>query len=180
MARHGTLASGARGARRRRAALLVALAGGAGAAACYDFTFDAADGAVDGGGGVDDAGRRPADAERDAALDDAGLCPAGRSSCGGHLVAGPADQIFRCEADGGTTRLAKCANGCAVAAAGLDDACRPPTPCELNGRYCGGDKVNGDPDVLYRCGTGGSVSVHERCKARCVVADAGFDDYCAP
>lgn len=144
--------------------------------ACYDFHFEER---ADGGSppGDADASTDAPDATDDGRRND---CVAGGYYCGGERVAGASDTLYRCNADGPPTLMAKCANGCAVNAAGKDDACRPPTPCVAGGAYCGGDKVNGDPDVLYRCGTDGkTVSVIRRCASGCRI-NAGSDDDCAP
>lgn len=154
------------------------------AAGCYDFTFDErAPEAADAGGALDAGDRaepREAAAPADAATADARAseCKAGGYYCGGEHVAGASDTLYRCNADGTATLMARCANGCAVMPPGTDDACRPPTPCVSGGEYCGGDKVNGHPDVLYRCGAdGSSISVVRRCAKGCVVRP-GSDDVC--
>ena len=67
----------------------------------------------------------------------------------------------------------KCANGC------VSGACNPPTKCVTGGTYCGGDKVNGDPNVLYKCGADGfATTVQQSCTNGCIVAPPGQDDYC--
>lgn len=156
-------------------------------AACYDYTLpagadaktspemeqtptdrDAADGSISSSGGI------LGDASAEAA---ALRCPAGRFSCGGNVLAGPPDTLFRCKGDGTGTLTAKCANGCIVRAPGKDDECNAPTPCTVGGAYCGGDKINGEPDVLYRCLDGGATSVLQRCKNRCSI-NPGLDDSC--
>lgn len=144
--------------------------------ACYDFHYEERG---DGGGSAGgDVGGAPADAAPDTARPND--CVAGGYYCGGERVAGATDTLYRCNADGPPTLLAKCANGCAISAAGKDDGCRPPTPCVAGGAYCGGDKVNGDPDVLYRCGADGkSISVIRRCEKGCRI-NPGNDDDCAP
>ncbi len=143
------------------------------AAGCYSFALpDAADGGAD--AGPAEAGP-PTDAGRDA---DAGArCIEGGYYCGGEKLAGASDTLYRCNADGRGTLVAKCANGCAVGAPGKDDTCRPPTPCTAGGTYCGGDKVNGEPDVLYRCNADQTISVVKRCTSGCQV-NAGTDDTC--
>ena len=144
--------------------------------ACYDFHFEEQ---PDGGGSAnaDDAASAAPDASGDAKPND---CIAGGYYCGGERISGATDTLYRCNADGPPTLLARCANGCAIGPAGKDDACRPPTPCVAGGWYCGGEKVNGDPDVLYRCGADGkSISVIRRCAKGCRI-NPGADDDCVP
>ena len=140
--------------------------------ACYDFHFD-------------ERGGPPLDADastdaQDAAADAARDCHPGGRYCGGERVVGASDTLYRCNADGPPTLMAKCANGCTLNATGKDDEGRPPTPCFAGGSYCGGDKVNGDPDVLYRCGADGkTISVIRRCASGCRI-NPNDDDDCAP
>ena len=146
--------------------------------ACYDFHYEERS---DGGSTAGDGGA-PSVGDTDAAAPDARTndCVAGGYYCGGERVAGATDTLYRCNADGPPTLLARCANGCAIGAPGKDDACRPPSPCVAGGAYCGGDKVNGDPDVLYRCGADGkSISVIRRCEKGCRI-NPGADDDCTP
>lgn len=145
--------------------------------ACYDYTLpaskdanaepDASQPPADDGGGLADAGGEAAPSR----------CTAGRLSCGGNLLPGPPDRLFRCIGDGGGTLSTKCANGCIVRPPGIDDECNAPSVCTAGGAYCGGDKINGEPDVLYRCGAGGTTTVLERCKNGCSVK-TGLDDAC--
>jgi hypothetical protein len=143
--------------------------------ACYDFHYEEPrDGGTPTG---DDAASTAPDAGGDARSND---CIRGGYYCGGERVVGATDTLYRCNADGTSTLMTKCANGCAINPAGKDDACRPPTPCVAGSAYCGGDKVNGDPDVLYRCGADAkSVSVIRRCPKGCRI-NAGDDDDCIP
>jgi hypothetical protein len=50
--------------------------------------------------------------------------------------------------------------------------------CAESGRYCGGDKVGGSPDSLYRCNGDGTASLLEACAYGCIVRPAGQDDTC--
>ena len=50
-------------------------------------------------------------------------------------------------------------------------------PCVPGGYYCGGDKVMGDPDVLYRCDHGDVGTPLEVCMYGCFV-HANEDDTC--
>ena len=139
-------------------------------AGCFDFDF--VEPAVSPEGGADGGGDAPAG--------DSGACVADLRYCGGDRVRGPVDTVFRCLPDGGATLVAKCASGCLRdAGAGEPGRCAIPTaPCQVNGRYCGGDKLDGDPAVLYRCGSGGTAIEIERCARGCQVAPAGSDDAC--
>lgn len=49
--------------------------------------------------------------------------------------------------------------------------------CVVGGFYCGGDKVTGDPDTLYKCTEDGRTKVRE-CSHGCEV-QSGKDDACA-
>jgi len=109
-----------------------------------------------------------------------GTCVAGALHCGGNGLEGLGDTLYRCNAGGSATLVAKCANGCAVTPKGQDDQCNPPTPCVVGGDYCGGDKINGEPDVLYDCGPSGAISVIRRCVKGCIVSPPGKDDLCRP
>ena len=53
-----------------------------------------------------------------------------------------------------------------------------PGPCKPPGRYCGNDKVPGDPNTLYRCVADADAVVIGACEAGCVIAPPGSDDYC--
>ncbi|MBX3228970.1 MAG: hypothetical protein KIT84_41435 [Labilithrix sp.] len=124
----------------------------------------------------------PADATPDAgspAPPPAG-CMFGQTYCGGGRVAGDRASLYRCMPDGKTGELvAKCASSCTTNQPAAQDACGAPTKCVVNGTYCGGDKVNGDPNVLYRCvGDGFTAIIQTRCTRGCVVAPPGNDDYC--
>jgi hypothetical protein len=52
----------------------------------------------------------------------ASACVAGGAYCGGDKVKGDASTLYRCNADGTTTVIEACANGCAVKS-GAEDAC---------------------------------------------------------
>lgn len=49
--------------------------------------------------------------------------------------------------------------------------------CQAGGFYCGGDKVSGNKNTLYRCNNDGSASVVESCAKGCAVRP-GEDDVC--
>jgi hypothetical protein len=140
-------------------------------AGCYDFTFDepgpVGDAAMPEAG---DAGGRDA----------ADTCTVNVESCGGDGLRGDPDTLYRCLVDGGGSLVKKCASGCVRdAGTGAGGRCvMPATPCKVGGFYCGGDKLDGDPAVLYTCGTGGTAVEKERCTKGCQVAKSGLDDAC--
>lgn len=135
--------------------------------ACYDFEYVEPAPAPDAG---------DVDAQQ---AGDAAACAPGRSTCGGDGVTGAKDTLYRCLGDGGGDLVSKCAGGCAAeAGAGGNSACNPPPACVPGGTYCGGDKLDGDPAVLYRCAANGIHAVVERCAKGCAVAAAGKDDAC--
>jgi hypothetical protein len=55
----------------------------------------------------------------------------------------------------------------------------PPEVCVAGSAYCGGDKIAGDPDVLYECNAGGVPIAQRRCPNGCMINPAD-DDACAP
>ncbi len=121
---------------------------------CYDFTFV-----------------EPADAGTDAPVEAA--CSEGRLMCGSDGLT-----LERCE-DGGSTRVVKCGGGCADPASPTTDAaCKAPMPCVAGGSYCGGDKLDGDPDLLYRCAASGEHTVLVRCARGACLVQPGRDDRC--
>lgn len=162
------------------AGALIGLVAGA-LGACWSFDFDDTQLGADAGAGGDASFPRPdggvpseaGDAKTDAAF----KCVSGGYYCGGEQVPGDTRSLYRCNPDGSVTRFYKCATACVVSPPGKDDACSPATSCKVNGTYCGGDKVNGDPDVLYKCLSGGGVSVVQRCTKGCQV-NANDDDAC--
>lgn len=53
----------------------------------------------------------------------------------------------------------------------------PPGDCVAGSFYCGGDKLAGDPGVLYLCNPAGAPLARGRCALECVV-NTGNDDAC--
>jgi hypothetical protein len=53
----------------------------------------------------------------------------------------------------------------------------PPGDCVAGSFYCGGDKLAGDPGVLYLCNPAGVPLARGRCALECVV-NTGNDDAC--
>lgn len=61
--------------------------------------------------------------------------------------------------------------------AAVEIALAAPIACVADSFYCGGDKVAGDPGVLYVCNGGGAPFARGRCAAECVV-NPDADDAC--
>ena len=165
--------------RRKPIALLMLLSplaafGASSLAGCYDFTYlePAADAQAP------DA--RALDARAPEAGEAGPGCTAGVESCGGDGLRGDPDILYRCLPDGGGALLRKCASGCVHdAGVGVPGRCAMPVnPCMLGGYYCGGDKLDGDPAILYTCGTGGTAVEKERCAKGCQVMKSPNDDQC--
>jgi len=100
-------------------------------------------------------------------------CVEGTLYCGGDLVAGSTDTLYACKA-GAPVARGVCAGGC-LTRPGKGDLCAGTGgSCVTGGLYCGGDKLDGDPQSLYRCGSGLVMA----CANGCVVGSAGHDDAC--
>jgi 3D (Asp-Asp-Asp) domain-containing protein len=97
--------------------------------------------------------------------------------CGGE--GGEAHMLHRCH-DGHLSFARACTWGCQRGHGGADDACKPRPPmtfCADNGLFCGGDRVDGRPGVLYRCADHG-LGVEEVCGRGCSVDPDGLSDRC--
>jgi hypothetical protein len=104
-------------------------------------------------------------------------CVGGSFYCGGDKVAGDPDTLYECNEGGVPLARGRCAWGCVVRPAD-DDTCRGGGgTCVDGGSYCGGDKLDGDPQTLYTCSGGFGVDGVE-CADGCVVAPEGQDDHC--
>ncbi len=104
-------------------------------------------------------------------------CVSGGLYCGGDKIAGDPDTLYRCNGSSAPTAVQYCASGCTVRS-GQDDVCAGGSSrCVAGGTYCGGDKVTGDPDTLYRCNAKGSPTVVQHCPGSCLVRP-GQDDVC--
>ena len=103
-------------------------------------------------------------------------CDAGGFYCGGDRLAGDPQTLYQCNAGGVPIARGRCADGCVVRPTD-DDACRASAgTCSDGGQYCGGDKLDGDPQSLYVCDHGvGTARV--ACADGCVVRP-GNDDVC--
>jgi hypothetical protein len=103
-------------------------------------------------------------------------CVAGAFYCGGDRLAGDPQTLYQCNAGGVPIARGVCIGGCLVRPT-RDDVCRAsPGTCQDGGSYCGGDKLEGDPQTLYVCmnGVGTSPTV---CPDGCVVRP-NDDDAC--
>lgn len=61
--------------------------------------------------------------------------------------------------------------------ASVEIALAPPEDCVAGSFYCGGDRLAGDPGVLYVCNAGGVPFARGRCASECVV-NVSNDDAC--
>jgi hypothetical protein len=105
------------------------------------------------------------------------VCEAGGFYCGGDKLAGDPDTLYQCNGGGVPLARGRCAGGCLIRPT-QDDACASVGgTCFEGGFYCGGDKLDGDPQSLYRCAGGVGVD-RMTCANGCVIAAAGQDDYC--
>lgn len=104
-------------------------------------------------------------------------CTAGAFYCGGDKLAGDPDVLYQCNGGGVPLARGTCINGCSVRPTADDQCAAGDTPCIEGGFYCGGDKLAGDPQSLYRCM--GGVGVDRMvCSDGCVIAPPMNDDYC--
>ena len=104
------------------------------------------------------------------------MCVAAALYCGGDKVAGDPMTLYECDAAGVPQARGTCAYGCIIVPA-ADDACRGGGgTCVDGGRYCGGDKVDGDPGTLYVC-SGGVGTSPTRCANGCEIVPSA-DDMC--
>jgi hypothetical protein len=96
--------------------------------------------------------------------------------CGSNGVAGDPNTLYGCNSGGVPLARGICDFGCLVRDG--DDACRGGGgPCVDTGFYCGGDKLDGDPQTLYRCQDGVGVDGMV-CPDGCIVMPPGMDDEC--
>ncbi|MDB4956675.1 MAG: hypothetical protein JWO36_4244 [Myxococcales bacterium] len=104
------------------------------------------------------------------------VCVAGSFYCGGDKVAGDPQTLYQCNGGGVPLSRGVCAGGCVLRPT-LDDACRGVGgTCTDGALYCGGDKLDGDPQTLYRC-TAAVGTQGMRCANGCVVRP-GQNDGC--
>lgn len=102
-------------------------------------------------------------------------CTSGAFYCGGDKVAGDPQTLYQCNGGGVPLARGRCLDTCSVTPA-VDDTCRGDGTCVDGGFYCGGDKLDGDPQRLYRCMGGVGVSSIS-CTNGCTV-NTGTDDLC--
>ena len=102
-------------------------------------------------------------------------CTAGGYYCGGDKLAGDPDTLYQCNAGGVPLARGRCELGCIVRPTD-DDACRGAGGCFEGSDYCGGDKLDGDPQTLYTC-TAGAGTNPRVCPNGCVV-ETSDDDHC--
>jgi hypothetical protein len=103
-------------------------------------------------------------------------CTAGSFYCGGDKLAGDPQTLYQCNAGGVPLARGRCRVACTVRPTD-DDECTDPEPCVEGGRYCGGDKLTGDPQSLYTC-TNGAGTNRTECTDGCVINPPGQDDAC--
>ncbi|HEY5935095.1 MAG TPA: hypothetical protein VIU61_10685 [Kofleriaceae bacterium] len=104
-----------------------------------------------------------------------GDCMAGGFYCGGDKLAGDPETLYQCNGGGVPLARGRCALGCIIRPA-ADDACRGAGGCVEASDYCGGNKVDGDPQTLYTC-TAGVAANPRPCANGCVI-NPGDDDEC--
>ncbi len=103
-------------------------------------------------------------------------CNAGGLYCGGDKLAGDPRTLYQCNGGGVPLARGACAFDCLVRT-GQDDACRGGGgTCRDGGFYCGGDKLDGDPQTLYVC-MAGAGTAPKKCADGCVVR-TDDDDAC--
>lgn len=104
------------------------------------------------------------------------VCVAGSRYCGGDKLAGDPNTLYECNGGGVPLARGVCTAGC-ISRPTLDDACAADAaPCIEGTLYCGGDKLEGDPQTLYRCASGAGTVVMT-CTVGCAV-NPGNDDAC--
>jgi hypothetical protein len=102
-------------------------------------------------------------------------CTAGAFYCGGDRLAGDPQTLYECNAGGVPLARGACIAGCLVRP-GKDDVCRGSDTCRDGSSYCGGDKLDGDPQTLYVC-MAGAGTAPKPCPDGCVIRP-GDDDAC--
>jgi hypothetical protein len=108
----------------------------------------------------------------------AATCVQGGFYCGGNKLAGDESALYMCNTGGVPLGRGFCEHGCSVNPPPMDDACRGgPATCIEGGFYCGGNKLDGDPQSRYTC-SGGKGIARQPCADGCVIAPAGSDDHC--
>jgi hypothetical protein len=111
-------------------------------------------------------------------------CDAGAFYCGEHKVAGDPGVLYQCTANGAPRARGRCVHGCIEQPTPNDFCDNGPDTCPADGKpcceggfYCGGDKIDGDPQSLYVCMNGAGAN-RMVCPNGCVIGEPGHDDYC--
>jgi hypothetical protein len=103
-------------------------------------------------------------------------CVAGGLYCGGDKLAGDPQTLYECNGGGVPLARGACLGDC-VSRPTDDDTCTATGGTCIDGAlYCGGDKLEGDPQTLYRCAAGAGTVVMT-CPTACRV-NPGSDDGC--
>ncbi len=102
-------------------------------------------------------------------------CTPGSFYCGGDKLAGDPQTLYQCNGGGVPLARGVCLATCSIRPTD-DDTCTGQGTCVEGSDYCGGDKVDGDPQTLYRC-TGGVATNPRPCAERCLIR-TGDDDIC--
>lgn len=104
-------------------------------------------------------------------------CKIGGDYCGKNELAGNPDTLYRCT-DGIPIARGRCAFGCVKGPEGSDDYCAAgPVKCTNGSRYCGGNKVDGDPSSVYDC-VNMMPANRMMCARGCVVEPSPTNDHC--
>jgi hypothetical protein len=104
-------------------------------------------------------------------------CTDGALYCGGDSIAGSTDTLYKCRTEDVPLARGVCAGGCLVRPTKGDTCAGVGGTCIDTGLYCGGDKLDGDPQSLYRCMSGAGTLVMT-CPNGCVIGSPGHDDGC--
>lgn len=103
-------------------------------------------------------------------------CTANSLFCGDGTT-GAKDTLYKCVENGIPLSRGRCQFGCAV------DRCSGGTStCVKDGFYCGGNKVEGDPQQLYTCVSDHMGTPKTECPRPrgCVIKEMPKDDACTP
>ena len=104
-------------------------------------------------------------------------CPSGNGLYCGSTLGLNSKTLYDCQ-NGNTSVVEVCGVSCVVAAAGQADYCNNgSTSCPSgNGLYCGAS-LGLNAKTLYNC-QNGTNTVAQNCPNSCVIAAAGYPDYC--
>lgn len=97
--------------------------------------------------------------------------------CGGNGGGTDRSMLYRCRG-GSAAPVERCEDGCQWNPDGKNDACRTSVACPYGaGMYCGGNGVDGAPDVLFRC-TSQRIDAVQKCARGCRAMPNGRNDAC--